>query len=298
MPPKESESVRPGVAVVIITYHGDAYVEKAIRSVLDQTFTNLELCVVEDGSRDKTESIVDGFADARARYLWRPNGGLSAARNTGIAATSAPLIAFLDCDDWWHPEKIASQVRALEADPEIGLVYSEGVAVNENTGETLQILSDAEGDILEKLLVRQCVAGSASSVIVRRSVIAEAGAFDESIKYAEDWECWLRLAAVTKVARVSEPHIFLKRSQSFGQQTDAIRKSVRAFLEAAFLRHAPRFNNLRRRAFSQVEFVASIDFLDRGDRGNSYRSLFRAIAECPWAAQNYRRFALMLLGKI
>ncbi len=290
----------PRVAVVIITYHGDRYVAKAIRSVLDQSHTDLELVVVEDGSRDQTESIVAGFHDARVRYVWRPNGGLSAARNTGVAATTAPLIAFLDVDDWWHPDKLSAQVAVLSADPSLGAVYSSAALIPEDTdGPADEVPAEAAGDIFTRLLRSNCISGSASSLMVRRKLFEQVGRFDESVKYAEDWECWLRLARVTRFGIVPAVHVFiLVRAQSFGRNTEAVRLGCHAVLTRALRDYPQATRRLRGAITASIEFTASVDYSERGMRREAWRPLLRALRADPFASRSWKRLLLLAVGRV
>src|SRR5205823_2026133 len=123
-------SPAPLASVVVIAYNCAEYVGHAIRSVLEQTWTNLELIVVDDGSTDATGQVVQRISDARVRYLRQENKGPNAARNEGIRQARGEVIAFLDCDDWWLPEKLGKQIARATNDPTVGLVYSLAVRVD------------------------------------------------------------------------------------------------------------------------------------------------------------------------
>jgi glycosyltransferase involved in cell wall biosynthesis len=287
------------VAVIIISYNGERHLRKSIASVLNQTAPDFELVVVEDGSRDGAESIVASFHDPRLRYLWQPNAGPNAARNTGIAATTAPLIAFLDCDDWWAPEKLAAQLDALKQRPDAGVAYSAAMMVNEGTDEMALDPALVEGDVTEALLIRNCIPGSASSVLVRRDVISRVGLYDETIRFAEDWEYWLRLAAATPFARVTVPHVFINvRPDSSGRNTEALRLGAHAVVERAFARAEPKYQRLRRAALANIEFGASVDLAHHGKRRQAIVPLLRAIRHDPFRARFWRRLILIVLTKL
>ena len=114
----------PRVSVIIPTYNREKYIAETINSVLDQTFSDYEIIVVDDGSADNTERLIrEQFAD-EVIYLSKPNGGPASARNMGMRVAKGEYIAFLDSDDLWLPEKLAIQTRFMDAHPEIGLTYS------------------------------------------------------------------------------------------------------------------------------------------------------------------------------
>lgn len=110
------------VSVIMPTFNYGRYIKTAIESVLQQTHSNLELLVIDDGSTDETFSIVSNFSDPRLRYTRLENGGVSRARNHGLAQAEGDVIAFLDADDLWLPHKLRTQVRVLEEVPEVGFV--------------------------------------------------------------------------------------------------------------------------------------------------------------------------------
>ena len=112
----------PGVSVVIPVYNGEQYLADAIQSVRDQTYQNVEVIVVDDGSTDESADVAKKFGEA-IRYVHQSNGGVGKARNTGIAAARGAYLAFLDQDDLWLPDKLAVQVAYLDSHPEVGAVY-------------------------------------------------------------------------------------------------------------------------------------------------------------------------------
>src|SRR6478735_9297243 len=112
-----SATQNPLVSVVVITYNTAEYVAHAIDSVLQQTWKNPELIVVDDGSTDETPQVVGRFADHRLKYVRQQNQGPNAARNTGIRQSRGEFVAFLDADDWWLPDKICRQVSVAVANP-------------------------------------------------------------------------------------------------------------------------------------------------------------------------------------
>jgi glycosyltransferase involved in cell wall biosynthesis len=289
----------PAVAVIIITHNGEKYLQKSLASVLNQSFTNLEVVVVEDGTRDGAEAIVAASNDARARYVWQDNAGPSAARNTGIAHSTAPLIAFLDVDDWWGPDKIAAQVEALERSPNAGTVYSAANMVAARTGQIIVDPAVVVGDALPSLLVRNSIPGSASSVMARRDVLERVGRWDESRRYAEDWELWLRLAKAAPFARVERPDVFINvRPGSLGRDTENLRLAAHALINETFATVDPAYWRLKRAAHADVEFGASIDLAHHGRRRKAMVPLLRAIRYDPLRQRFWRRLVLLVATRI
>ena len=193
------------VSVVLPTYERADSVGEAMESVLAQTRADLELLVVDGGSDDRTPEVVRGFDDPRVRYLRRDErGGVSAARNRGVAAAAGDLVAFADDDDRWHPEKLERQVAALrdasgsasgatdggtDADADPAVVYC-GM---EKAGGQPLTREGQSGDVYDAVR-RMDVPTYTSTLLVRRDAVEAAGGFDERLPCFEDWELCLRLA--------------------------------------------------------------------------------------------------------
>jgi teichuronic acid biosynthesis glycosyltransferase TuaG len=182
-------------------YNAEGYIAEAIGSVLGQTYDGWELVVVDDGSTDGTARVVGAIAerDARVRYVRRENGGQAAARNTGLRAASGDLVAFLDADDLWLPEKLALQIALME-EKGVDLVYTDGYFFSEEgaaaPGERFNILpGEARGVEMFRTLFASNRIGTLS-VLVRRAALDAVGLFDEDRAYqnCEDYDLWLRLA--------------------------------------------------------------------------------------------------------
>src|SRR5712692_2507522 len=202
----------PTVSVVIPTYNSAALLREAIQSVLSQTYSDLEVVVVDDGSDDNTESVVHSFGD-RVSYVKQDNKGAGAARNHGIKRSRGKYVAFLDADDLWLPGKLAEQIPLLDQDPEIGLVYSDWSVVPER-GEVepsyLRNRPAASGYVFDDLV--QCGFILVSGTVVRRSCLADVGYFDETLSIAQDYDLWLRICYRWKVALVNKS-LAIKRNR-------------------------------------------------------------------------------------
>ena len=187
----------PTVSVIIPTYNTERFIGEAIRSVLQQTYTDFELIIIDDGSTDTTRAVLDPFlADARVRYVYQENQGLPGARNTGIRESRGAFIAFLDADDLWTPEKLAQQVAAFQMHPEVSIVYCNYTNIDEHGNDmpfdTLK--TRRHNTLYEDLLYDNVVAGSGSAVLIRAECFHSVGLFDEHLVACEDLDMWRRLA--------------------------------------------------------------------------------------------------------
>lgn len=182
----------PSVSVIIPTYNRAGDLKEAMHSVLNQTFVDFELIVVDDGSTDNTRDVAESFTDPRVRYIFQVNQGASSARNVGIQVSQGEFIAFLDSDDLFLPEKLSLQVARMEEDPDAGLVYGKYLSQAEIEELTVPI-----GDCSRTVDLRRLLLGPAfhmSTVLVRRNLLVQIGGFDASSLRGEDWELALKLA--------------------------------------------------------------------------------------------------------
>lgn len=189
----------PSVSVVMPAFNAAPHIRQSIQSILDQTYKDWELIVVDDGSVDDTFAIASSFSDARVRCLRRENGGQAAARNTGIKNAAGKVIAFLDADDLWLPEKLALQIDVLRR-TDADVIYSDGYVFFDNDDTQRDdffaiVPGKHDGaDMFPMLYAYNRIA--TLSAMVKRPVIEAVGLFDEdrSFQNCEDYELWLRLA--------------------------------------------------------------------------------------------------------
>jgi glycosyltransferase involved in cell wall biosynthesis len=200
----------PIVSVIIPTYNRANLVGKAIKSVLNQTYQNFEVIIVDDGSTDNTEDVVRGFPDKRVKYIkkYKKNKGISVARNLGIKVALGKYIALLDSDDEWLPEKLDKQIKVFKSEfPEVGVVYSNTLYIDEsgkNINRKLRNSKKAEGYIYEDLLEKYCV-GSPSSFLIKKECFDRVGLFDDLLSGQEDWDMWIRIAKYYKFTLIKIP---------------------------------------------------------------------------------------------
>jgi len=206
----------PLISVVLPVFNGEKTISETIQSVLEQTFVNWELIIINDGSQDSTLDIIKRFefADPRLRIFSYLNAGLAASRNRGIALALGEYISFIDADDLWTSDKLKSQSTALQEHPKASVAYSwtdyidaDGKFVKSG-GHTTDT-----GDVYQKLLLWNFVENG-SNPLIRKEVFGTVGIFDESLTAAEDWDMWLRLAAKYEFVVVPEVQILYRLSMN------------------------------------------------------------------------------------
>jgi len=202
----------PACSVIIPTYNRKEYVRQAIDSVMLQTFTDYEIIVVDDGSTDDTEKALARYG-AKIRYFRQKNQGESAARNYGLDIARGKYIAFLDDDDVWLPHKLERQVSYLGAHPDTAMVCSGDIAIDAEGQQIEQRSVDelnlSEGELSFETIFYPCPI-TASTVLAKKSVLIQAGLFDESMKYGEDWDMWMRVALHGPIGYIPEPLVFFR----------------------------------------------------------------------------------------
>lgn len=204
-------SVRnPTLSIIVPAYNVAPYVSAAVLSALDQTFADLEVVVVDDGSTDATPEILRTIEiqrqDPRLRIIRQPNGGLSAARNTAIAAARGDFIGLLDADDLWAPEKAERHLAVMQQDPGIGITFSDSLYLTEEGRPTGMVLTSGRRRPSLHDMIRRNHVGNGSAPIVRRRCFQDVGDFRTDLKSCEDYEMWCRvLRAGYRAVHLNEP---------------------------------------------------------------------------------------------
>jgi glycosyltransferase involved in cell wall biosynthesis len=191
----------PLVTVVTPAYNVAKYVGETVDSVLRQTFHDFEYLVVDDGSVDDSAEIIKAHVgdDPRFRLVQGEHRGLSATRNAGVREAKGQYIAFLDGDDRWHPKFLERQLQLIQSlPPDVGAVFCRSRLVLENGTPVFFQWQRAGRYDFDDFLVNSNPARNGSSLLIRKSCFADVGGFDEDLRYIEDLDMWLRIAATSK----------------------------------------------------------------------------------------------------
>lgn len=196
------------VSAIVLTYNRAHFVTEAIGSILDQTFKDFELIVVDNCSSDNTESVVKSSSDKRIRYFKNQNNGfMGVNRNYGIEKSSGEYIAFLDDDDLWLPEKLEKQIELLDSNKGLGLVYSDSYIMDSNgkLEENTYFYGrrPVRGNTFDKLLENNLI--PMLTVMIRKEVLNRVGVFNPRYKIALDYDLWLRIAAHYPIDFIEQP---------------------------------------------------------------------------------------------
>lgn len=183
------------LSVIVPSYNTAPYVRDTLASLLAQTVRELEVIVVDDGSRDDSLAVLATVADPRLTVAVQANRGLAGARNSGLLLARAPLVGFCDADDLWYARKAERHLALLDRQADVGLTYSFSAYIDEAGAFTGQYLLSRCPAPSARELIRRNHVGNGSTVVARRDVFARAGLFDESLGSCEDFEMWVRAAA-------------------------------------------------------------------------------------------------------
>lgn len=216
----------PLVSVVIPSYNHINYIEKSIRSVVEQTYKNIELIVVDDGSKDGSREFLTQLKEELGFTLvMQENAGVCKTLNRGIQEFSkGELLCILASDDYFHPMKIEKQIKVLQGNDKSEFCFTQALEFDSDTEKKLRVFpkKDFTGNVLNRLSLRQPYA--AGSIMFTRNLYDRVGGFDQSLQY-EDWDFSIRCAAVTEFASVNEP-LFYYRSHATNTMKTLSRRSV------------------------------------------------------------------------
>jgi glycosyltransferase involved in cell wall biosynthesis len=270
--------------VIVPAYNASTTVGQAVDSVLAQTFGDLELIVIDDGSTDPTAEIVRSRRDQRIRCITIGNGGVAGARNLGLDLASGDFVAFLDADDAWLPVKLERQLELIGKQPAAGLCFTSVELVDGGLRRIRQDLASSFMDFTEALLTSgNVVTGSASSAIVRRSLLESVGGFDPQLSQCADWDLWLRLSLATEFGVVNEPLVQITKGPGTMSSDPALlEKDTFALLDKFFTSPASMpYRRLRRRTYGTQWMVCAGTYLHAGQLSESLRCVRRGLLTDP-----------------
>jgi glycosyltransferase involved in cell wall biosynthesis len=301
------------VSVVVPAFNAAKTIRETVSSALNQTYRNLEVIIVDDGSADQTKAIATHLAqcDPRVRYVYKDNGGVASARNRGIAEAQGQFVATLDADDLWYPTKLEQQIeRFKQGGPEIALVYTWCCWIDDHgnvTGSAPPTL--LEGNIFAQMCLGNVVI-SGSNALIRREALIAAGGFDELLlsrggQGCEDWKLYLQIAERYAIAVVPEYLVGYRISP--GSMSDDFKQMMRSrrLVEAEFLAAHPGLalqfargrmilaRSLALRAIDRGQIRDAIELLTNQSRGR----LTTGIATLAWLLAGFARRSLRLMRR-
>jgi len=289
------------VSVIVPVYNRADMVGKCIESILEQTYHNIEVIVINDGSTDNSLQIMTAYSErnpGKIVVIDQQNSGQAHARNIGMENSKGEFIAFLDSDDTWEKDKLLLQIPLFRGD--VGLVYC-GIREVNTAGACLKTVlcdPDMRGNIYRQLLVQNRMTGG--SVVISRTALESVGGFDESFNAAENWDLWIRIAEKFRVEFVNQPLLnYLCHSGNMSVDIERMMSAARAVLQK-YLPHSSEGGPLKQtycEAYANHHYIRAVYAFSRGE----YRQAREMFLECWKYRLFYRdsavRFLRTLLGK-
>ena len=287
----------PSVSVIIPVYNGAATIAEAIDSVLAQSYRDFELIVVDDGSTDATAEVLRRYAGS-IKAITRANGGISAARNSGLRAADGKYVALLDCDDVWMPAMLERTVSALETNPDCVLAYTD-LAVTDSDGRPLETSlvgpETAHAPSFDELFTHLWPI-MPSAVVIRRRALDEIGGFAEEFRsygYEDAW-CWMRARELGPFCFVPERLVrwrfssFPRPLKNFGYNP-AARGQFAQMVQKRWGRSVEPLLRARKRASRSLLGYIGLTEMRNGNVRHAREAFRRALRFDPWRVKNYLR---------
>lgn len=256
----------PLISVVIPNYNYGHYLKQAINSALGQSYPHVEVIVVDDGSTDCSEAVLHSYGN-QLRCFRQQRQGVSAARNRGIQECRGELVAFLDADDLWHPEKLARQVERLR-NPRVGIVFC-GIQYINPDGQPLGIsVAGLSGQVLKEIALLRWpgAPGIGSTALIRKDCFRQSGCFDTELSTSADWDLWRRIACHYEIDTVDEPLICYRlHGSSMHRNVAAFEHDMRRAFSRTFSDPAATaIHPFRRQCYGNLYLMLSGSYLQAG----------------------------------
>jgi glycosyltransferase involved in cell wall biosynthesis len=269
------------VSVILPCYNGARWLKASIESVLAQTYHNIELLVIDDGSTDESKKIINFYSfDERLRYIYQKNRGFSAAINTGVRESIGSLLGFIGQDDLWQPDKVEIQVKFFQKFSEIGLVYSNYSCIDSNDFVFRQIKAKfpdfASKEKLIQFLFLNNFMGF-ETILVKRECFLEVGLFDEAMVAFSDHDMWLRIVEYFNVGYINKSLVKKRVHGSQLSQAGLIfgLRDEFHFVEKAIKRQ-PLLKKLKKKKLMSLHYSLGILLLNNGDKRGAKQELIES----------------------
>ncbi len=273
----------PKVSVIIPVYNAESFIEETLESALAQTYKNIEIIVVNDGSTDGSYKKIKPYLPS-IKYISQENKGVSSARNNGIRQSKGELIAFLDSDDVWVPEKLQIQVEYLNENKNTAFVHSNIKYINESS----QLISPETDFVpgISGMCFRELFEGNkiaTSTVVIRKDCLERVGYFTENITFAEDYELWLKMAKHFPIGYLDQP--LLRYRVHLANATVCNQGNEEYYLLKVILNVLNEYSDARKilgrklvneRLF-ELTYAAALNYSRQNNRSESVRHFFRAM---------------------
>ena len=271
------------VSVIIPGYNMAEFSVKAVESVLNQTYKNIELIFVDDGSTDNTREKIAPYT-GRLRYISKANGGACSARNLGIRESTGEIIAMLDCDDMYLPQKIEECVNFLQEHPDHGLVHTDAYVVDEHDhviGMDRHRERNCSGWITDKLNMTNFICNP--TVVFRKKCLEKTGGYDETLFPPADWDLWLRISEHYEIGYISSPlSQYRMIANSCFQRLEQVRRENKIVLDRFFQRNPNMSVWIKHQAYARHHLSMAQCYFLKGDHERLKEEFSLSLKEHPF----------------
>lgn len=289
------------VSVVTPTYNRGEVIDRAVQSVLNQSYKNYEIIVVDDASTDNTLEVINSFTDPRIRYLrHEENKGGAAARNTGIKAANGKYIAFLDSDDEWVKTKLERQLHVLNELPEeIGVIASDQVNIHSDGREVIvssnrDIGHNQKGYQISHAKILKQNPAITSSALVKKECFERVGLFDEELPAHQEWDMWIRISRYYRFYRIREPLVrYYLTPNSIFRNRNGSKRVIEATMRIVDKHYQDMVEHSRLSLSQHLHFIGSL-ISHRNSSREGAKYFLKAIRVCPWNVRSF--FSLLILS--
>lgn len=254
------------VSIIIPAYNKAALTVKTVESVLAQTYHNIEIIVIDDGSSDNTRILLEPYIN-RIKYIYRTNGGACSARNLGIKESRGDYIGLLDCDDTYHPDKVRLAMEYFQQHLGCAMIHTAANFINDQ-GKILSVYSSWQsrfvGKIADRLILNNYICNS--TVIAKKECFQKVGDFDQTFFIPADWDMWLRIAEEFQVGYINQPLTNYLSAGSFTlRNLDLWEKEVLLMLNKTFARRKDLSRGLKAKVKANMYFRLALSYLLAGN---------------------------------
>lgn len=298
---KPWDSMEPIISIILACYNGEKFISETIESVLNQNYSKLELIVIDDGSIDNTELIIQEYlSDSRLVFMkHKRNRGIGAARNTGIRLAKGDYICFLDQDDVWLSDRLSTQVETFKiGSKNLGLIYSDYYEIDKE-GHILRkvkarsdVLCKSRKNIVSQLFIRDFI--PTWTAMVKKQTFERVGLLDERLSGPDDHEFWLRVAGVFELAHIEKPLVKKRmHTDARSRRCHEVFTHKLVAMEDTIIRY-PYLQAIRHKRFSTIYFKRGLCLLESGTAKSIART--HLLSSLQYNPLNWRAYLLVLFS--
>ncbi len=241
----------PFISVILPVYNAEKYLQKAINSILNQTYKNYELIIINDGSTDNSRKIIEGYSDKRIKIINKDNSGLIDSLNIAISLASGDWIARMDADDISYSNRLETQIRYFHEDVAVIGSQANIIDQNDNILTKTKFCINNDNIILQLIKKRPCIIHP--STIINKSKLIKIGGYDPKMKVAEDYDLWLRISKIGKLVNVNTPLLALRKHDSNISKVNLEKAIINSFISLTYYFRSESFQIITQNEYNYLK---------------------------------------------